>query len=83
MKRKSIKKQIFQYTAIFEPDKKRGGYVVSIPVLPGCFSEGDTFEKAFHNIKEAAQLYLEVMKEKREELPEEKGSIVAPIYVGV
>ena len=59
--RKSIKKKIYQYTAIFEPDKETGGYTVTIPSLPGCISEGDTFEEALKNIKEAASLYLEIM----------------------
>lgn len=35
-----------------------GGYSVSVPALPGCFSQGDTFERAVENIKEAIGLYL-------------------------
>lgn len=78
MKRK-LKEKVYQYTAVFEPDKEKGGYTVYIPALPGCISEGDTFEEAMKNIKEAASLYLEVMGEKKEE-PE---IIVAPIKVRV
>jgi predicted RNase H-like HicB family nuclease len=33
-----------------------------VPSLPGCISEGDTFDEALKNIKEAITLYLEVMK---------------------
>jgi len=51
--------QVYKYTAVFEPDKEVGGYTVTIPALPGCISEGDTFEEALANIKEAAELYLE------------------------
>ncbi len=40
------KSKIFNYTAIFEPDKKSGGFSVTIPALPGCISEGETFEDA-------------------------------------
>lgn len=36
-----------------------GGYNVSVPNLPGCFSQGDNFEDAIENIKEAIELYLE------------------------
>lgn len=68
---KSLKKKIYQYTAIFEPEEE-GGFTVTIPSLPGCISEGDTFEEAFENIKEAAGLYLEVMKKKKEGIVEEK-----------
>ncbi len=84
MKQKRLKKKIYQYTAIFEPDKKLGGYTVIIPALPGCISEGDNFEKASENIQEAADLYLKVMDKKKEEIPkEELGIIIAPIQIKV
>ena len=46
------------YTVILqrEPD---GGYVVTLPVLPGCVSQGDTREKALGNIREAIEVYVE------------------------
>ena len=79
-----IVRKIYQYTAVFEPDKKQGGFTVTIPSLPGCISEGDTFEQASVNIQEAAELYLEVMKQKKTAIPwEEKGVVVAPIQVRV
>jgi len=82
MKRKKINKKIYQYTAVFEPDIKKGGYTVAIPSLPGCISEGDTFEDALKNIQEAAGLYLEVMKQYQEKIPkEEAGVFVAPVQV--
>ena len=81
---KKIEQKVYQYTAIFEPDKERGGFTVTIPSLPGCISEGDTFEKALENIKEAASLYLEIMQKRREEIiKEERGVIVAPVQVKV
>jgi len=43
---------------IFEPAEE-GGFTVYVPLLPGCISEGDTFEEAVANIKEAVELYLE------------------------
>jgi len=81
-KSKKIHKKIYQYTAIFEPQED-GGYTVLIPALPGCVSEGETFEKALKNIKEAAELYLEV-KDKYHELPVEKpGVIIAPLQIQI
>ena len=81
---KTLKKKVYQYTAVFEPDLGVGGFTVSIPSLPGCVSEGDIFEKALKNIKEAASLYLEVMRKRKEEIPEEEeGVIVAPVQVRV
>ena len=48
---------------IIEEDEEVGGYVVSCPSLPGCFSQGDTVEEALENIKEAAQACLESLGE--------------------
>ncbi len=83
MAKKKVAK-VLQYTAVFTPDKEVGGYTVTIPSLPGCISEGDTFEQALNNIKEAASLYLDVMKEQNEDIPEEdSGTIIAPVQVTV
>ncbi|KAF5426067.1 MAG: putative nuclease of the RNAse H fold, HicB family [Candidatus Methanomarinus sp.] len=38
---------------------QEGGYVIYVPSLPGCISEGDSKEEALKNIKEAIELYLE------------------------
>lgn len=85
MESTTLKKQVYQYTAVFEPDQEGGGYTVTIPTLPGCISEGDTFEEALKNIKEAAELYLEVMSERKEDVlfSKEYKSIFAPIEVMV
>ena len=40
--------------------EKTGGYSVSVPAFPGCFSEGDTIKEALVNIREAAELWLDV-----------------------
>jgi predicted RNase H-like HicB family nuclease len=36
-----------------------GWYVVTVPALPGCISQGKTQKEAKKNIKEAISLYLE------------------------
>lgn len=78
------KVKVLQYTAVFEPDKEVGGYTVTIPTLPGCISEGDTFEEALANIQEAAELYVEVMRERREEIwKEEPGVVIAPVQIAI
>ena len=80
MAKKKLAK-VFKYTAVFEPEEV-GGYSVTIPALPGCISQGDTFEEALANIKEAAELYLEDLKES--EIPrEEKPIVVSPVEVSL
>ncbi|KKT41386.1 MAG: hypothetical protein UW30_C0008G0005 [Candidatus Giovannonibacteria bacterium GW2011_GWA2_44_13b] len=82
---KKLTKKIYQYTAVFEPDKS-GAYTATIPALPGCISEGDNFEDALKNIGEAAELYLEDVKMDKalEQFAKEAQEIiVAPIKVAV
>jgi predicted RNase H-like HicB family nuclease len=55
---------------IITPDET-GGYVAEVPSLPGCISEGDTLEEAIANIKEAIDLYIEVLKEDGKPIPED------------
>lgn len=38
------------------------GYSVSCPVLPGCWSQGETEEDALENIKGAIEEYLIVLR---------------------
>ena len=41
-----------------------GGYSVSVPALPGCHSQGETLDEALANVREAADLWLEVTAER-------------------
>ncbi|MCI0563725.1 MAG: type II toxin-antitoxin system HicB family antitoxin [Nitrososphaera sp.] len=43
---------------------EEGGFWAEIPALPGCVSEGDTFEETLANIHEAAEGWLAVAAEK-------------------
>ncbi len=49
-----------QLEVVLEPSEE-GGYVASVPDLPGCLSEGDDMEDAIRNIREAIELYLETV----------------------
>ena len=49
-----------------------GYFVVECPSLPGCVSQGKTREEAIDNIREAIQLYIEVLEEKGKPIPVEK-----------
>ncbi len=43
--------------------KTEEGYSVSVPGLPGCWSQGETEEEAIANIQEAIKEYLAVAEE--------------------
>lgn len=53
---------------ILIPDED-GGYVVEVPSLPGCYSQGDTIDEALANIREAIELHIEDMIAAGEEVP--------------
>jgi len=43
--------------------KSDEGYSVSVPGLPGCWSQGVTEEEAVENIRDAIREYLSVVQE--------------------
>ena len=40
-------------------DSDGGGYLATVPDLPGCVSTGDTREEVLRNIREAIALHLD------------------------
>ncbi len=52
-------------------------WVVECPSLPGCISQGKTKEEAIANIREAIELYVEVLREKGEPIPEDRLEMVS------
>ena len=78
---KLTSKNILKYDAVFE-EQEVGGYTVTVPVLPGCISEGDTFEEAKSNISEAITVYLESLLMDGEEIPDPvNATFVGPVEV--
>jgi predicted RNase H-like HicB family nuclease len=43
--------------------KSEEGYSVSVPGLPGCWSQGTTEQDAVENIRDAIREYLSVVEE--------------------
>jgi predicted RNase H-like HicB family nuclease len=50
-----------KYTVVFHRTKE--GISVSVPGLPGCWSEGDTEPEALENIRDAIREYLAAVRE--------------------
>ena len=44
-------------------EAEEGGYTVEVPALPGCISQGESYEKALANIREAITAYLEELED--------------------
>ena len=78
MKQKKV--NIFEYNATFQ-EEKEGGFSVWVSSLPGCTSQGETFEEAQRNIKEAIELYLS--DEKEIESDDVRRQFVVPVNVSL
>ena len=75
-----MKKQTFQL--VFEADP-RGGYTVTVPVLPGCITYGSTMQDAKKMAREAIELYLEDMVANGEDIPSTDESFLGSVEVEV
>lgn len=58
----------YNYTIILTPAPE-GGYTVTVPALPGCFTEGDTKEEAIEMAQEAISLYIAALITDGEPIP--------------
>ena len=58
-----------RFKVIIEEEPSEGGFSVFIPALPGCSSQAESVSGALLNIKEAAELYIEGLREDGLPLP--------------
>jgi predicted RNase H-like HicB family nuclease len=61
-----------RYTVILEQEPD-GGFVASVPALPGCVSQGDNRAEALRNIRQAVELYVEDCRDAGDPVPVESG----------
>lgn len=66
---------------VLEADES--GYFVSCPVLQGCYSQGETYEEAVENIRDAIRLHLEDRIANGEEIPEHVSVSLSTVEVAV
>ena len=50
---------------------EEGGFWVQVPALPGCYSQGESVEEALGNVREAIELYLDVLRDEGREAPKD------------
>jgi predicted RNase H-like HicB family nuclease len=58
-------------------------YFVSCPALQGCYSQGDTYEEAVENIKDAIRLQIDDRLAGGEEIPEQTTVSLSTVEVAV
>jgi len=70
-----IEQKVLKYTVIIEPAQE-GGYVAYVPLLPGCVTQGETFEEVRAMATDAIGGYLEVLTQNGEDIPMESEDII-------
>ncbi len=58
----------YRYTVVIEHDED-GLYVASVPLLPGCHTQGESYDEALDLIKDAIKVHIEARKERGEPVP--------------
>jgi antitoxin HicB len=59
---------VYQFTVIMERQPE-GEYLVSVPALPGCYTEGRTLEEAREMAADAIRAYCTSLLKHGEEIP--------------
>jgi predicted RNase H-like HicB family nuclease len=62
---------MLRYTVVLDPDPDEGGYTVTVPALPGCFTQGETLEEAIANAREAIAAHVGGYAKEGEPIPVE------------
>jgi predicted RNase H-like HicB family nuclease len=52
-----------------------GGFTVNVPSLPGCITYGENVEEAIAMAKEAIELYIEELKDRGDEIPDDSNTL--------
>lgn len=77
---KKNRRDILRFTVVFEKATE-GGYVVTVPALPGCVTQGETFEEAEEMARDAIAGYLESLVKLGQPFPTTSTGIVETIEV--
>lgn len=85
MLRKSEKVLEYELPIQIEPQKE-GGFVVTCPVWPDCYAQGDTLDEAVLEITAVAQSLIELYGEEGFKIPlksQKERSVIKPIVVPI
>lgn len=60
-----------RYSVLVEPlsEEDGGGFLATVPDLPGCMSDGETPEEAIVNVQDAIVAWLEAAEEMGRPIP--------------
>lgn len=67
-----MKSRTYKILLTKEPE---GAYTVTVPALPGCITYGDNIDHAISMAREAVELYIEHLREKGENIPDDNQTL--------
>ena len=68
--------KMYKYEVIVWWSEKDQSYIFEAPELPGCMSDGETYEEALRNVQLIISEWVETAKELGREIPEPKGKLM-------
>jgi len=71
----------YRFSVVIEKDKE--GYFAFCPELQGCYTQGDTYEEALENIKDAIRLHVEDRIKDAEDIPQPESVSLTSTEVAV
>lgn len=71
----------YRFSVVIEKDKE--GYFALCPELEGCYTQGDTYDEALENIKDAIRLHVKDRIENDEEVPQPESVSLTSMEVAV
>ncbi len=69
-----------QYTVIVHTAEE-GGYWVEVPLLPGCYSQGETIDEALSNVREAIEVHIQSLKDDGQDVPKDEDFVIGRVEV--
>ncbi len=71
----------YVFSVVIERDED--GYFAFCPELQGCYSQGETYEEALENIRDALRLHVEDRLESGEEIRQSESVSLTSLEVAV
>ena len=71
----------YRFSVVIERDPD--GYFAFCPELQGCYTQGDTFEEALENIRDAIRLHVIDRLESGEEVPQAEEISLTSLEVAI
>jgi predicted RNase H-like HicB family nuclease len=61
-------------------EAEEGGFWAEFPMLPGCYTQGETIEEVLQRAPDAVASHLEALREDGQELPRDERIIITTVH---